>query len=1484
MSDNKGRTMIGTVAPITRPGTSSTQPPGAPPEAVPPMGAPPGVPNPVAGPMRVPTSPPAGYPTPPPSHVAQTIGPPHGAPPPGGSWPGQQQMGPATGAPTGAPAATVHGSGYTPASQHPHSQHPPSQHPPAPQQGFAPAAAPGYLPEPPSGYAHHGPAPGAPGPQSSPGMQAAPGPHGHPGMPSQPGQLAMQSGHVAPPPNTRDFAASSAGYPPGYSAGNEAEMFVGQTLGDYYIKRKLAEGGMGVVYEGEHTQLGRRAAVKVLKLEFCRSADVVERFKQEARAVNAIGHENIVDIYDFGSDPHGRVFFVMEFLDGEPLSSRIRRGALPWGEAFPILDQMLRALKAAHDKGFVHRDLKPDNVWLRPFDGRVQVKLLDFGIAKLVGTDSPREKLTQTGSVIGTPHYMSPEQINGSRDVDHRTDIYALGVMMYEMFAGVTPFTGDTLQAVMTGHLFKDPPKLSDLPPMLGVPVPLAKIIDHMLVKDANARYENVAQVLGDLHSVNQNRQPTKARDWAPTSTNAGLPNFAAPAKKSKKGLVIGGLLAAAALAAGGIFVVTKKDAPGAEGTTPPVAVAQATTPAAPVAPPAEPPLDFDKVRSEALLRLRASLREAEPAVRSQGSEALAKVKDQPSIPPLTELTEKDPDGQVRGSAAEALGTLGATATGELLGKLEDGAPPQLKVWYASALARLGDKDAIKRLHKYAGSKDLAVSLKASLTLADLSQPGDKKTIAALKALAGREAELNESLPYAGAVILTKMAALRDASARKILYSLLESQDEGTRLAAAEGLAKLGDDSGKTVLLAVAQNEGSPNQLVAAVAQIPLGEYGGLDLITKEIGSKESGTRKLAARALGDIGEAKSLKALIALSADDKDWTVRIAAAAAIVAIVGLDPQVLAQASVDWTKGALESQDWAVRRAAADVLADIADEKKAVPLLAQAIADKDPKVRLAASKSAGKMKSADAVAKVVAAVRLETDLEVKEQQVVALGKIGLAEATDTLSQITAEPGRIGVMAAGSLIAVGDTSGKGKEKLEEAVKAAAPELRLAAVQAAQAAPVSKQDAVVPTLKTGVADKVMAVRFAAAEGLSLFNVEKTTAVLVLNEGLKSKDSGMVGRAMAALSRFGEKPAEGALTPAEMLSSADPLQRLAAVPVIRAMPAKESAPLLRRLVADPNQEVRRAGVDAIESVVEKDKKEAVKLYKPLVSDADPVVRSKASGQLSRLVDEEPPAEVAQVPVKRPDPPPVVAVAPPPAPPAIDPAVQESVNAAKAAVGEAKSAEKDLENAITEAEAAEPVQGNEQANKDLLAKLKGNIESAEEAIQAAAAKAEAAAKAASDAAGATPTPETKKLSQDALAFAKEAGRAAKDARGKSKPAMKKLLDDFTDEGIVALQMMIAGAQMDLDLGNLGEAQAAMNKASKELRTRKQKSPELDGLFCQLYAKKAESAAAPDAKRKLYEQAKDSCQKASRGGGGAVKRKADSLLAEINRELEQLP
>nr|HEX4312576.1 HEAT repeat domain-containing protein [Kofleriaceae bacterium] len=1285
--------------------------------------------------------------------------------------------------------------------------------------------------------------------------------------PTMPPQLAPDAQTAAGTPAKKKAAAGGDGS--GY------ESWVGKELGGYTIKRKLAEGGMGVVFEGEHGKLGRKGAIKLLKLEFCQNDEVVERFYQEARAVNSIRHENIVDIFDFGRDPDGRVFFVMEFLEGEPLSSRIRKGALPWKDAFPILEQTLRALKAAHDKGFVHRDLKPDNIWLKTVDGKVEVKLLDFGIAKLVGAEEPKEKLTRTGSIMGTPHYMSPEQINGSKDIDLRTDIYAMGVITYEMFAGKTPFLGDTLQAIMTGHLFTEPPRLDDVPTdHLGVPKPLAEIIDRMLVKDPADRYASASEVLADLRAVNRNEEPTRAetlkkdkptRKSKPVIAAQAEParSVAEPATAKRSPLIYVGI--GAVVLAAGALAITKLGG-GSDNPAQPQPAASSqpsrpTQPSEPATPPPPKPIDYDQVRKDAQTTLRASLQEAEPAVRVAGTDALGKIKDQPSVPALTSLTQSDPDAETRGHAAGALGEIGAAAAVAILQKLEPAAPPPLKVWYASALAHLGDKAAKKRLLQYAGDKDLKVSFKAALALADVSQPGDADTIKALRVLAGHEAELNDIAPYAGAVILTKMAALHDAQARKILYSLLDAKDEGSRLAAAEGLAKLGDDAGKKVLEDVYGNEASPNRLVASAALVPLGDYVGFDLLTQRLADKDAETRRLAARGLGDIGERKSVPALLAL-VGDKDWTVRISAAVALMAIVGLDPAVLAQASVDWTKSALQSEDWAVRKAAAGVLGDM-PEKDAVPLLASAIADPDPNVRLAASHSAGKMKGADAANSVASAAKSEKDPKVKEDEVKALGEIGNPVAHDTLVSLEAEPGHVGVFAAGSLIAVGDPAGKAK--LDAAVAAPQADLRLAAVQSASEA---KNPIVVPTLVVGVGDKVFDVKFTAAEGLAGFHAEKAAAVPVLTAGLDSKDASVQGRAEAALLELGEKPPGNAPSPADMIDSPDAKVRLAAIPAIAELPPAEAAPLLRRVVGDVDQDVRRAGVDAIQHLVPKDKGTAIQLYKPLVQDADPVVRSKSQGELSRLVDA-PPKTASLAPA----PPAAGSNA---ASPQLDGAVAEAGSAANDAKIAAEAVDASAK-AIVEATAAP---AKDDAAVKHAAQLATDIDTAAKAVEDDAARAEAAANNAASLAGsAIEQPDINKVVTDAKASATAARASATAARTAADAAAKKARD-YAKSETEDPQLFVAAADAAIATGNLGEAKHDLDRAAKAGGAR---PAGLDYSYAQLYDKQARGEKDPAAKKRLLEEAKASYEAFAKTGAGARAQRATARAQELADELKDL-
>jgi len=246
-----------------------------------------------------------------------------------------------------------------------------------------------------------------------------------------------------------DLSLNPEGAPPG------RESLVGVVLGGFKLTRLLGTGGMGSVYLGEHQMIGSKVAVKVLHRELSANPSQVERFLAEAKAVNLIDHENIVRIFDLSTDSQGRHYFVMEYLEGKPLSSLTKTAMSP-DEAIPLLTQVLGALAAAHLRGVVHRDLKPDNVFLirRGADERF-VKVLDFGVAKL-HSEGPVTEMTQAGMAIGTPTYMSPEQWAG-QPVDGRADLYAVGVMAYLLATGQMPFPRGSLLEMLAYHREKVP-------------------------------------------------------------------------------------------------------------------------------------------------------------------------------------------------------------------------------------------------------------------------------------------------------------------------------------------------------------------------------------------------------------------------------------------------------------------------------------------------------------------------------------------------------------------------------------------------------------------------------------------------------------------------------------------------------------------------------------------------------------------------------------------------------------------------------------------------------------------------------------------------------------------------------------------------------------------------------------------------------------------------------------------------------------------
>jgi serine/threonine protein kinase len=299
---------------------------------------------------------------------------------------------------------------------------------------------------------------------------------------------------------TNVFAAEESSQPPaqlfGGSSGrtrdtqvvniNDFEIVPDVALGEYLIHGKLGEGGMGTVFSAIHPMIGKRAAIKVLKRQFCDDPVLIERFIDEARIVNQIGHPNIVDIFAFGEMPDGRRFFAMEWLVGETLRERLRRGPCSLTQMARLVGSLARALEAAHDKGVIHRDLKPENIFLADIAHEEPlVKLLDFGVAKLAN-DKGRMAQTEKGQILGTPMYIAPEQASNANEVSFASDVYSLGAVAFECLTGRPPFLAKNTVEMVTAHITETPVAPSSLMP--EVPEEIDRLVLEMLAKTPKER------------------------------------------------------------------------------------------------------------------------------------------------------------------------------------------------------------------------------------------------------------------------------------------------------------------------------------------------------------------------------------------------------------------------------------------------------------------------------------------------------------------------------------------------------------------------------------------------------------------------------------------------------------------------------------------------------------------------------------------------------------------------------------------------------------------------------------------------------------------------------------------------------------------------------------------------------------------------------------------------------------------------------------
>jgi serine/threonine-protein kinase len=272
--------------------------------------------------------------------------------------------------------------------------------------------------------------------------------------------------------------------------------YSGRTFdGRYRVERLLGKGGMGSVYMGRHVLVGRKVAIKILHAEFAGDAEMVVRFYREARAAAAIGHKNIIDVLDVGTTEESDPYLVMEYLEGESLRSMLKRtGPIELAAACGIMEPVLQALSAAHQAGIIHRDLKPDNIFLVSHsEEETEVKLIDFGISKFT-QDVQKTDLTQTGQLIGTPAYMSPEQAQGDGTIDQRTDVYALGVIFYQMLTGKLPYQGKAYAAVIGDILTGKPVPPLDANP--DFPREAEGVVLRAMSKKPDDRYASADEML----------------------------------------------------------------------------------------------------------------------------------------------------------------------------------------------------------------------------------------------------------------------------------------------------------------------------------------------------------------------------------------------------------------------------------------------------------------------------------------------------------------------------------------------------------------------------------------------------------------------------------------------------------------------------------------------------------------------------------------------------------------------------------------------------------------------------------------------------------------------------------------------------------------------------------------------------------------------------------------------------------------------------
>ena len=1011
----------------------------------------------------------------------------------------------------------------------------------------------------------------------------------------------------------------------------------------------IAIGGMGVIYQATHSVIGRTAAIKVLSERYSSDKNMIKRLHREARAVNQIGHPNIIDIFDFGQTPDRREYFVMEYLPGRSLAQLMEKfGRLPWNLVAPITTQMLDALAAAHDQGIIHRDMKPENVLVVQKDGAVVAKILDFGIAKSVGVGPEGEKLTRAGVVLGTPEYIAPEQIRG-KSVDGRADLYGVGVMLFEMIMGRRPFDAEQVVSLLMAHLKEPVPRMDDIPSELKVPDFVPAVVNRALAKNPDQRFPDARTFARALQLQTSGAEPADGtrplpqlmweKDGAPPAAPSGvqvtapgvgppmvgassaptaqmgsrpaphtlagpgpqvkltapgptMPTYPGEEPRRRSPLVWALPIALAMLAATAVVLyLALRESP----SQPVVAARHDSGPDATPAKEVDLQALFERVRRT----LRAGTTKPNPEVRQIATRGFGELGETDGFALLSALLREDPEESVRAEAASAIAKLGDPAGVQALNEARARSSEMMKIFIDEALLRMGQQEGRVGLKEALRSKNKDVRFQAALALGDARDPS---AMDELKAMARQLAILN---PTMFAQVLGTLARLGHEESYKSLQQAMKQSSQKTevlKLAAAEALARLGSDEAMGTLKGVLKSGSQTSQLVAAKVLAGLGDFAGLEQLSAGVKAKEEPTRRVAAEGLGKVADRASIPPL-AVALDDPDWTVKVTAADSLANILALMPSALVRRTQDWIKVSLGHRDWSVRYAAVGITSDM-DPELAVNLLGWALTDDDRRVRLAAVASLGRLRSKKAVPLLRRAL-VDADDEVRAEAARALAKVGgSAEDADALhATVRDKSPSVGISAAGALLAFGDESYLAD--LKKAARSRNAKVRREAINAL--ANWKKKDKALALLRRALKDPSQDVRLTAA--LRLARLGDSSGAAVLQAAVKRGGADQE-RAMEALASIGAAPTEDI---EKLSSSKSPENRRHAVAAAHLLPAKRALAVLARAAGDGDRGVRLAAASALSKMATKEA-DALPLLRRLARDADPLVRATAAVGLAR------------------------------------------------------------------------------------------------------------------------------------------------------------------------------------------------------------------------------------------------------------------------------